>query len=238
MRGSRFAALVVAVLLAVLVVCLACILAAWLWLKPIESAPTPPAVAPTPSRVLSTPTPLPPPPTPVTPGTLPPATVTATPWSLETPPTPLVVVDPSLTDRAVLEQQFQQARVGQQLVLLVHDDHVERELAAFLNTQTNLDYRNVTVRFLPGLVELGGEVRAMGLWIPATVRGPVTARDCLPEATITELEVGGFLTPRWVSDFVADLVYRELDRYPSDLPVCLEQIQVGEGEATISGYKR
>lgn len=251
MRTGRACAITLAALLALLAISMACIVIGWVWQSRASPTPTPVAVAPT---VVYTNTPprsetLPPPTATLSPRVGPtspqPSATPTRASSIPTPtalplatPTPLIITDPSMTDRATLERQFQTAQVGQKLVLLVHDDHLEREIAAYLATQPETGYRNVTVRFMPGLVELGGEVQAMGLWIPATVCGTVTMQDCVPEATITELAVGGFLTPRWVRDYVADLVYDALDRYPHDLAVCLTAVTVGEGEATVEGVKR
>ena len=150
----------------------------------------------------------------------------------------VTITDPSLTDRESLERQFREAQIGQELILIVHDDHIEREIAAYLTTQSETPYRNVTVHFTPGLVELGGEVEVLGLWVPATVWGQLSVENCMPEAVITELEIGGFLTPKWAKDYVAGLVYGVLDRYPDDLAVCLTAIEVREGEATVKGLKR
>jgi len=235
----------VAIILALLAGCLGCGLAGRLLFSddavatpvvvlptatwtPARSTPTPISTVPQPLPTF-TPTPAPslPMPTPVLPS------LTPTPT-----PTPLVITDPSLTDRELLEQQFQEAQVGRRLVILVHDDHLEREIAAYLATQPEAPYRNVTVRFTPGVVELGGEVEVLGLWVPATIRGQVKVSDCRPEATITELEVGGLLTPRWIRDYVTDLVYDALDLYPDDLLVCLESVQIKEREALVEGTKR
>jgi hypothetical protein len=254
MRFGRACAITLAALLTLFAISLACIVVGWIWLNRDSATPTPVAVEPTlfatttatsthapPTAALSpapdpTATPSPSDPS-ATPTFAPSPAPTPTSPPLATP-TPLAVVDPSLTDRAALERQFREAQADQEMVLLVHDDHLEREIAAYLATQPEAGYRNVTVRFRPGLVELGGDVEAVGLWIPATVRGVVTVQSCVPEATITELEVGGFLTPRWVRDYVANLVYDALDRYPDDLAVCLTAVTVGEGEATVEGVKR
>ena len=248
MKTSRCFAIALAVLLTALVVCLACAIAARLWFSrgvgatllapPAKATSTPAAgvtpFTPSPTRPRSSPTRTPAPTaTPLA------SSSDSTPTDVATPAVTLVVItDPSLTDRESLERQLQAAQQGQQLAVLVHDDHVSQEIAAYLATQPEAVYRNVTVRFTPGLVELEGEVEIAGLWVPATVRGQAGARDCQPEVTITELEVGGFLTPDWARDYVADLVYDVLDRYPDDAPVCLERIEVRQGEALLEGTKR
>jgi hypothetical protein len=233
MKTSRCFAIALAVLLAALVVCLACAIAARLWLSRGVGATF---VAPSPSATSLTAEVRPFTPTPTA---TPLSSSDPTPTGVATPgATSVVITDPSLTDRGSLERQLQAAQQGQQLAVLVHDDHVSREIAAYLATQPEAVYRNVTVRFTPGLVELEGEVEIAGLWVPATVRGQAGARDCQPEVTITELEVGGFLTPDWARDYVASLVYDVLDRYPDDAPVCLERVEVRQGEALLEGTKR
>jgi len=244
MKSSRLFEIILAITLTLLACCLSCGLAGRLLLNsettPLAAPPTatsepkttPIPSSPTPSSKAS------PTPTPVSPRLSPTYTPTPAAALPTAAATPLTVTDPSLTDRELLEQQFRAAQTGQELVLLIHDDHLEREIAAYLAAQQETGYRNVSVRFKPGLVELGGEVQVLSLWVPATVWGQVAVRDCKPEATITELEVGGFLTPKWAKDYIANLVYDALDRYPDDPPVCLESVEIREGEALVKGSKR
>jgi len=236
MRAGRFFEIAATVILTALAAVLACGITARLLLGGDRAAT--PAATHTPAQEAAPPATPPPSVTPTLAGALP--LPTETPPPLQPSPTaaPLILTDPSLTDRALLEEQLYAAPSGQRLVLRISQEHLTREIAAYLSTQTDPVYRQVTVRFTPGLVTLEGEVKVAGLWIPATVEAQATVSDCRPEATITGLAVGGLFTPRWARDFVADLVYDALDRYPQDLLICLESIAIGEGETVIEATRR
>ncbi len=241
MRTSQLFEVALAIILTSLAGCLACGIAGRLLLgSGVDATPTLVAVQPTATHTPAEKVTLPlmPSPTPTPVMAWPSPTFTSSPALSSPTPTPLVVTDPSLTNRELLEQQFRETQTGQRLTLRIHDDHLEREIAAYLATQPDAPYRKVTVRFTPGLVELGGQVKVLDFWVPATVRAQATVRECQPQATITGLTVGGLLTPRWARDYVASLIYDALDRYPDDLAICLESIDVQEGEATVEGNRR
>ncbi len=236
MKTGRFFEIAATVILTVLAAVLACGITARLLLGGDRAAT--PATSPTPAQEAAPQATPPPSTTPTLSGAPPSPTETPVPFQPSPTAAPLVITDPSLTDRALLEEQLYAAPSEQRLVLRIGQDHLTREIAAYLSTQTDPVYRQVTVRFTPGLITLEGEVKVAGLWIPATVEAQATVSDCRPEATITGLAVGGLFTPRWARDFVADLLYDALDRYPEDLLICLESIAIGKEEAVIEATRR
>ncbi|UCC64626.1 MAG: hypothetical protein JSV36_06150 [Anaerolineae bacterium] len=203
------------------------------------SLPTPTRLAthtPTATSV-STSTPIPTPvPTPTHTATSdPPHTVTPT-------PTPVTLVDPSLASSTSLADELIAMPAGQRVVLHLYDDHLTRELAAYLATQPQAIYRNARVRFSPGQVELGGEIRVLGFWVPATVWGHLQAQDCRVQASITDLSAGGLFTPAFLREEAAKLIQGELDKALNvlftALPLCLESVEIGDGAAIVQGIKR
>ena len=130
---------------------------------------------------------------------------------------------------------------GQRMILMLHDDHFARELTTHLTTKPEAIYRNVDVHFSRGQVEVYGEIRVLGWWVPATVWGNLRAQDCHIEALITDLSVGGALTPDFVCEEAGRLVQSELEKVldgPFEtLPICLESVQVLDGIAVVEGIK-
>ena len=205
--------------------------------------PTPTHMSTPTSALASTPTP-----TPVATPTLtsvPTHTPTAPPvptFTVTPTPTPLTLVDPGLVSSASLAEELAAMPAGQRVVLHLTDDHLTRELAAYLSTQPQAIYRNAEVRFSPGQVELGGEIRVLGFWVPATVWGHLQAQDCRVQASITDLSVGGLFTPAFLREEAAKLIQGELDKALdvlfTALPLCLESVEVGDGAAVVEGIKR
>lgn len=259
-----------ALILTVAAGCLACSIIGRLLLNDgVGATPTPLALPPTPAVTPSSSPTLPP--TPTATHTFPAthtltATTTSTPIPISTPthtssptasptstptvtptstiapsPTPVTLIDPSLTESESLTKQLEAMPVGQRIVVVLHDDHFTQELAAYLATNPQAIYRDVNVRFLPGQVEVQGQIRVLGVWIPATVWSDLQVEHCRIKAPITDFSVGGVLTPSFLRDEAGKLVQSELEKALDDLfkslPVCLERIEVSEGVATAEGTK-
>lgn len=154
----------------------------------------------------------------------------------------MTLVDPGLASSTSLAEELVAMPVGQRVILHLHDDHLTRELAAYLAAQPQAIYRNAKVRFSPGQVELGGEIRVLGFWVPATVWGHLQAQDCRVQASITDLSVGGLFTPAFLREEAAKLIQGELDNALdvlfTALPLCLESVEIGDGAAIVEGIKR
>jgi len=157
-------------------------------------------------------------------------------------PTPVTLIDPNLISNEALVEQLEGVPVGQRIVLVIHDDHFTEELATYLATKPQAIYRDIDVRFSPGQVEVQGRIRVFGVWMPATVWGNLQAQDCHAEATITDLSVGGSLTPAFVREQARKLICGELEKALDELfktlPICLESIEVLEGVALAEGTKQ
>ena len=166
-----------------------------------------------------------------------------TPTATITPtPTPVTLVDPILTSSESLIGELDVVPVGQDVVLVIHDDHFTQELAAYLAAKPQAVYRDVDVRFSPGQVQVQGEIRVLGVWVRATVWGDLRAQDCHVRSPITDLSVGSLLTPAIVRQEARRLIQSELDKALDDLfktlPVCLERIEILDGIAIAEGTKQ
>jgi len=156
-------------------------------------------------------------------------------------PTPVTLVDPSLLSTALVEQ-LEGIPVGQHVVLVLHEDHFTRELATFLTTQPQANYRIAAIRFSPGQIEAQGEIRVFGVWVSTTVWGSLDAQDCQAQATITDFSIGGLLTPVLVREEARKLIHGQLEEVMDNLfetlPVCLESVEVLDGVAILNGTKQ
>lgn len=154
----------------------------------------------------------------------------------------MTLVDPNLISNEALVERLGGVPAGQRIVLVIHDDHFTEELATYLATKPQAIYRDIDVRFSAGQVEVQGRIRVLGVWMPATAWGNLLAQDCQVEATITDLSVGGSLTPAFVREQARKLIYGELEKALDELfktlPICLESIEVLEGVAIAEGAKQ
>ena len=154
----------------------------------------------------------------------------------------MTLVDPSLASSELLIGELDAIPVRQDVVLVIHDDHLTQEMAVYLATKPQALYRDVDVRFSPGQIKVQGKIRVLGVWLPATVWGDLQAQDCHVQAPITDLSVGNLLTPALVRQKARRLVQSELDKALDDLfktlPVCLERIEVLDGIAIAEGTKQ
>ena len=154
----------------------------------------------------------------------------------------MTLVDPILLPSDGLAEQLAGIPVGQHVVLVFHEDHFTQALATYVATKPRAIYRDVDVRFLPAQVEVQGRIRVFGVWVSATVWGNLQAQDCQAKVTMTDLSVGGSLTPALVRQEARKLIHGELEKALDGLfrtlPVCLESIEVLDGVAIVEGVKQ
>jgi hypothetical protein len=157
-------------------------------------------------------------------------------------PTPVTLIDPSLLPSEALVEQLDDIPVGQHVVLVLHEDHFAQALATYLATKPRAIYRDVDVQFSPAQVKVRGGIRVFGVWVSATVWGNLQAQDCRAKVMITDLSVGGLLTPALVRQEARKLIHSELEKALDDLfktlPVCLESIEVLDGVAIVEGPRQ
>ncbi len=178
-----------------------------------------------------------------TPTATPTHTPTVTPTFTVTPtPTPVTLIDPALLSSEALPEQLKSMPVGGRVVLVLHDDHFTQELATYLAATPEAIFRDVEVRFWPTRVEMQGKIRALGVWVPATTWGNLHVQECHLKVEITDLAVGGALTPSFVREQASKLIHDEIEKILDDLfqnvPVCPESITVLDGSAIVEGTKR
>jgi len=154
----------------------------------------------------------------------------------------MTLVDPSLLPSDGLAEQLAGVPVGQHVVLVFHEDRFAQALAAHVAAEPRAIYRDVDVQFSPAQVEMRGRICVFGVWVSATVRGNLQAQDCQAKVTVTDLSVGGLLTPALMRQEARRLIHGELDKAVDGLfrtlPLCLESIEVLDGVAIVEGTKQ
>ncbi|MGC9334000.1 MAG: hypothetical protein ACP5JJ_07630 [Anaerolineae bacterium] len=165
----------------------------------------------------------------------------ATPTTAPTPAmltTPLLLSDPQITSLSSLEAEMDRSASGRLVRIDYQEEALNREVAALIQENPDLPYRNVHVDMKRDGVVLSGKVTILGFRLDAKATGTVSVENCLPQLQVEQVSLGGILTPRFVKDEVEKLLLEAMDWYPADHPLCLEQIVIEETKATIYGHRR
>ncbi len=168
---------------------------------------------------------------------------TATPAPSDPPPggetgSPLVIEDPPLDEVDALEAEVIDSPPGREIYIIFHQDHLNREVAAFIQTEPEFPFHDVVIAFHPGEMKVTAQTEVVGLSVGVEVWLKVTAVDCKPAVEVTSLAVGGLWTPQFIKDQIAGYIYESLEKYPDDYPICWTKIEVKEGELALKGVKR
>ncbi|MEJ2208910.1 MAG: hypothetical protein P8129_07730 [Anaerolineae bacterium] len=151
--------------------------------------------------------------------------------------TPLLLADPEFHNLAGLNAELARSAPGRVVQIRYQEAALNRELGLLCTNNPDLPFRTIQVELKRGQVELSGEISVLGLQVDALVTGNIVARDCRPQIEIKSVAVAGVLTPQLVRDQVEQEVMEAMTWYPSDYPLCLEQIVLEETRATIYGYR-
>ena len=151
---------------------------------------------------------------------------------------PLLLADPSLNELMGLDAEIRESATGRPVQIRYQETALNNELAVMLASDPDLPYQNVQADLERDSVTLTGDVSVMDISVSTVIKGRVLAQDCLPVVEISSVSVGGILTPAFVRNQVTEVVEDAFAWYPADYPLCLEQIVLEDGRATIYGSTR
>jgi hypothetical protein len=146
--------------------------------------------------------------------------------------------DPTLDGLMLLDAEMERSVVGRPVQIRYHETTLNRELGALLAHYPDLPYKNLQVDLQRDQVTVSGHVMAMGFQLSTKVLGTVTVRDCLPETEVQAISIAGVFTPRFVRDRIEDMILESLSWYPTDYPLCLEQIVLENDRVTVYASRR
>ncbi len=152
---------------------------------------------------------------------------------------PLVIEDPPLNEADALEAKIIDVPPGHEIYIILHQEHLNREVAASLQADSDLSFLDVFIALHPGEMKVTAQVEVVGLSVEVEVWARVTAVDCKPAVEVTSLAVKGLRLPQFIKDWIAGyIIYNGLKGYPDDYPICWKAIDVNEGEIVLKGAKR
>jgi hypothetical protein len=190
-----------------------------------------------------------PPPTPrsqATPTAIWPSAPTPPPSSSEATPqaeqplisSPLLMADPEITSLVGLNTEMRRSAPGRAVQIRYQEAALNGEIAALLENNPELPYRNVHVDLKRDGVIVTGDATVLGFQVSTEANGTVHAQECLPQMEIETISIAGVLTPGFVKDQIKEMILEAMAWYPADYPLCVEQIVLEETRATVYGYRR
>lgn len=151
---------------------------------------------------------------------------------------PLLMSDLEFSNLMRLDQEMNRSAVGRAVQIRYDEAALNSEIHTLLENNPQLPYDNVHVDLARERVSVTGDVTMLGFTLSTKVAGSVVAVDCLPHMEIESISVSGILTPGIVKDQIKAMLGEALKWYPADYPLCLEEIVLEEGRATVYGHRR
>jgi hypothetical protein len=162
-----------------------------------------------------------------------------TPKATETPSSsPLLLADPNVDKLMRLDSEMHRSASGRPVQIRYQEAALNRELNLLLAANPDLPYHNLSVDLQRDLVHLVGDVTVVGFDVNTVVQGNVYASECVPKVEVESVAIAGVVTPGFVKAGVMELISESLSWYPSDYPLCLEQIILEDGRLTVYGSRR
>jgi hypothetical protein len=126
---------------------------------------------------------------------------------------------------------------GEPFTVHVTDQEAAQTIAWYLNGRPRIPFREPQVSFTPGRIIAQGVAEIAGLRVGLTGEALIELRDGVPYVSLGDLDVAGVAVP----GFVRDRIQAEIDaqfRLAEDLPLVIDELVLGDGEATVRGTIR
>lgn len=194
--------------------------------RPASTSQVSQPVAPTPTLRSTQPTPM----------TL---AIQPTPKPTDTPArSPLLLADPEIRNLAAMDAEMQRSAVGRTVQIKYQEAALNREVAAYVDNNPDIPFQRIHVNLKRDRVIVSGTAMVLSFPVTAVAVGTVTAQDCRPQIEVQDISISGVLTPRFVKAQIEDMIHQAVDWYPDDYSLCIHQIVLEEGRATIYGARR
>lgn len=151
---------------------------------------------------------------------------------------PLLLANPPLKDLAQVDAEMARSAVGRPVQIRYSEADLNLAIAALVENNPKLPYENVKVVLLRDRVVVTGSATVLSFPVSTEVIGAIQAEDCLPHIEIQSISIAGVMTPCFVKDQIEEMILEAETWYPPDYPLCLEQIIVENGRATVYGHRR
>lgn len=124
---------------------------------------------------------------------------------------------------------------GEPYTLRLTDGELSATAGYYMTQRSDIPFSNPRVSVSGGQVVLDAVTRGFAVPVPVRVTGTIRAVNGAPAVTVQDVSLGNVPIPAAVRDQIVTEANKSLDfsRYP--LPITVESVQLGSGEATIRG---
>lgn len=107
-----------------------------------------------------------------------------------------------------------------------------------LENDADFPLQQPSVQLLPGRVVLHGQAALGPTLLPVAVTGSVSITAGVPMLTVISVQAGGFDAPQSLVNQVSDQLASSLRLTPSDLPITVQRVTVGDHTMTMAGVTK
>ena len=107
-----------------------------------------------------------------------------------------------------------------------------------LEAREELPFDDVRLELGRDQVTASGLSTVLGLQVATEVVGNVVAVNCLPQLQVDEVSVAGVLAPGFFANLIRESLVDAMNWYPTNSPLCLEQIILEEGRVSVYAHRR
>jgi hypothetical protein len=163
---------------------------------------------------------------------------TATPPGGRPPATPALpaTTQPELTTVDQISQAIANGQHDQRFRIVITQQEISDELAAYLQSNPNMAFSNISVQLQPGVAIINGAAQLMGASIGFKASTTIVIVSGRPRLKVTQIELGGALMPGAIKDLIGQMIEQQADLpILADLPVVITQVDIQAGQVVVIG---
>jgi hypothetical protein len=141
-----------------------------------------------------------------------------------------------------LRQLREKARAGthsgESFELTVTDEELDETLGWYAGREASAPFEEAKVRIRPEGIEVSGEASLGGFRARASGRVDVYLQDGVPRVALGEMKMGEAGLPDFILFQLEDQLNRQLILREDELPLIIEELELGEGSLVMRGTLR
>jgi len=127
---------------------------------------------------------------------------------------------------------------GERFELTVAGEELEETLGWYAGREANAPFRELRVRIRPEGIEVSGEVSLGGLRARVSGRADIYLQDGVPRVAFEEMKMGETGLPDFILFQLEDQLNRQLILREDELPLIVDELELGEGTLIVRGSLR
>jgi hypothetical protein len=130
------------------------------------------------------------------------------------------------------------AHRGERFELTVADEELGETLNWYAGREASAPFQEAKVRIRPDGIEVSGEANLGGFRARASGRVDIYLQDGVPRVALGEMKMGEAGFPDFILFQLEDQLNRQLILREGELPLIIEELELGEGSLVMRGTLR